>query len=338
MADAICYFPESPTTRPLDLTTQESSVLSSDHKSALPVTNKPRAIHYFPDLDGDSDAEFAFDISDGDTQTAVQTLRQKISQELVLNEAYLEAIAALEDLSEDKQKLSVLIESIITETIIATVHQIKTAPEIVQIESPDAPPRLPGYLKHLPLPGFDASAKPTPEVLYAKERHLTLQKIGQILKDTRQKKAISRSQLSQATHVLTRHIDALEEGNFDQLPEDLYVKGFIRHLGNALALDGTALAETFPTLSGKRSAKVTTPNAEQRFVTEAGRYVGYAALITGAVSGLSWSLHQSLPDSDPAQFITPTAPAIDQVTEEQATEIVQKSAKIAPPETMKMPQ
>lgn len=324
---------------PIDLSTQGSSVRGSEHKLESPVKDKPRSIHYFPDLDGESDAEFAFDITDEDTQNAVQTLRHNISQELVLNEAYIEAIAALEDLSEDKQKLSILIESIITETVVATVHQIKAAPDIVQLESSDSH-RFPDYLKkHLPLlSSIDSPAEPTPEVTYAKERHLKLKKIGQILKETRQRKEISRSQLNQTTHVLTRHIDALEEGKLDQLPEDLYVKGFIRHLGNALSLDGAALAETLPNPPGKMSAKVIIPSTEQRFATEAGRYVGYAALITGAVSGLSWSLHQSLPDSDPAQFITPTAPAIDQVTEKQATAIVQKSAKIAPPEVMGIPQ
>lgn len=338
MADSICYFPESPTKLQLDITKKQLLANSSDHKSESTVTEKPYAIHYFPDQDKDSNVEFAFDITDEETQHAVQSLRQDISSELVLNQAYIEAIAALEDLSEDKQKLSALIETIITETVVATVHQIKEAPETVQLESFDSPSRLPSYLKHFSLPTLDSSAKPKPEVTYAKDRHLKLKKIGQILKETRQRKAISRSQLNQTTHVLTRHIIALEEGKFDQLPEDLYVKGFIRHLGNALSLNGTALSETLPTPPGKMSAKVITTNTEQRFATEAKRYVGYAALITGAVSGLSWSLNQSLPDSDPSQFMTPIAPSIDQVTEKQATEIVQKSATIAPPEVMAIPQ
>ncbi|NJN73500.1 MAG: hypothetical protein HC799_12185 [Limnothrix sp. RL_2_0] len=337
MADSICYFPESPTKPQLDITKKQPPANSPDHKSEPLATDKPRAINYFPDLGKSSDEELAFDITDEDTQNAVQILRQDISRELVLNQAYIEAIAALENLSEDKRQLSVLIETIITETIVATVHQIKAAPETVQLESVDTP-RLPDCFKHLSLPMLGSPAQPAPEVIFAKKRHLKLKKIGQILKETRQKKAISHSQLSQATNVLTRHIDALEEGKFDQLPEDLYVKGFIRHLGNALSLDGAALADTLPTSPDQMSAKVVTPNAEQRFATEAGRYVGYAALITGAVSGLSWSLHQSLPDSDPAQVISPTAPVIDQVTEDQATEIVQKSTKIAPPEVMKLPQ
>jgi len=335
MADSICYFPESPTKHQLDITKKQSPIKRSDHKSESLVTEKPEVIHYFPDLDGENDAKRVFDVIDEETQNAVQTLRQNISSKLVLNQSYIEAIAALEDLSEDKHKLSNLIETIITETIVATVHQIKEAPETIQLESSTAH-RLPGYLKHLPLPALDSSEKPAPEVLYAKERHLKLKKIGQILKETRRRKAISRSQLNQATHVLIRHIDALEEGKFDQLPEDLYVKGFIRHLGNALSLDGAALAETLPPPMDKMSAQVITPNKEQRFATEAGRYVGYAALITGAVSGLSWSLNQSLPDSNPTQFMTPTAPSMDQVTEDQKAEIVQKSTNITPPEVMEI--
>ncbi|MGB2925064.1 MAG: helix-turn-helix domain-containing protein [Limnothrix sp.] len=340
MANAVCYFPESSVRDQQNQVTVKQDEKTPDFRADQPASPEALAsqtIRYFPELEGDSTVEDPWDFDDFDTKTAVKTLSQNISCELVLNQAYIEAIAALEDLSEDKKQLTTLIETIISETVAATVHQIKQDPTTVQLEQPQSPWHSSGYLKHLPIPNLDPAAKQKQEdASYEKERHLKLKKIGHILKESRQRQSISRNQLNQTTHVLTRHINALEDGHFDQLPEDLYVKGFIRHLGNALNLNGDALANTLPTPKDQMSAKVIVPRAEQRFATEASRYLGYAALITGAVSGISWSLGQAQSSANP-ELMLPATPAIDQVTEEETTEIVQTTTNVAPPEMMKMP-
>lgn len=41
-------------------------------------------------------------------------------------------------------------------------------------------------------------------------------------------------------------MEAIENGNWELLPEDVFVRGFIRLMGNALGFNGTALAASLP--------------------------------------------------------------------------------------------
>ena len=67
-------------------------------------------------------------------------------------------------------------------------------------------------------------------------------------------------------------------------------------------LNGEAIAATFPMPKKAESRYQTTKKVEDKWTTEAGRYVGYTALMMGAVSGLSWSLNQSQQPATPANL------------------------------------
>lgn len=59
--------------------------------------------------------------------------------------------------------------------------------------------------------------------------------VGEILSRTRRQKGFSLNDLSQRTKIDPRHIQALENNDFQKLPPTTFIKGFIRNL--ALALD-----------------------------------------------------------------------------------------------------
>ncbi|MGB7440164.1 MAG: RodZ domain-containing protein [Coleofasciculaceae cyanobacterium] len=74
-----------------------------------------------------------------------------------------------------------------------------------------------------------------------------LQKIGAYLRQIRQEQSIPIEQVATKTFISSRLLTALEEGRSEQLPEPIFVQGFIRRYGDYLNLDGMALAQTFPT-------------------------------------------------------------------------------------------
>ncbi|NEU76345.1 hypothetical protein PI95_028450 [Hassallia byssoidea VB512170] len=129
--------------------------------------------------------------------------------------------------------------------------------------------------------------------LAAEQRIETLQKIGQQLRQARESQGLSLEQLKVYTHIPIYHMEAIENGNVELLPEDVYLRGFIRVMGNALGLDGTSLIADLP---APEIAKAIVPISSKLKNSSPGLglnvrpvhlYVGYTALVAGAVGGLS---------------------------------------------------
>lgn len=77
-----------------------------------------------------------------------------------------------------------------------------------------------------------------------------VKEIGAYLRQRRQDLSMSIEEVSAKTLIRAGVLKALEAGQLDQLPEPIFVQGFIRRYGDVLHLDGIALAKTFsPSIS-----------------------------------------------------------------------------------------
>lgn len=72
-----------------------------------------------------------------------------------------------------------------------------------------------------------------------------METIGQILKNAREKKGLTIEELEASTHIVARFIKALENEEFDVLPGEIYVKGFIKNLSDKLSLDANMVLERY---------------------------------------------------------------------------------------------
>jgi hypothetical protein len=189
----------------------------------------------------------------------------------------------------------------------------------------------------------------------SQERDERLRKIGRELQHARQAHTLTVRQLYHQTLVQPHHIQALELGRFDQLPEDVYVRGFIRLLGDALGLDGAAMAASLPAPDPVKSVVPSWQRAKSAGGLLAGGlaggfqlspvhlYLGYTALVAGAVGGLSLMSQPSTAggpiEPNPAASSHSSASGSNQVAETAATPGlkytkigVAVAADIAPPE------
>lgn len=180
------------------------------------------------------------------------------------------------------------------------------------------------------------------------EREDRLRQIGQELQQARQARFLSRQQLHRQTLVPLAHLEALETGHIEQLPEDVFVRGFIRRLANALGLDAAGMVASLPAPDPVKSVVP----SWQRPLTESGMqlrtghlYVGYTALMASAVGGLSWMSGQATPgaiaEPDPAALSPKTVSESIQPAEPTATpgltsgkNRVAAGSDIAPPEAL----
>ncbi|MFW2176535.1 MULTISPECIES: RodZ domain-containing protein [unclassified Moraxella] len=73
----------------------------------------------------------------------------------------------------------------------------------------------------------------------------TNQSLGQLFKTTRQQKGLSVDDVVAQTFILKRHIEALEDNNYEALPQPTFTKGFASTYGRFLGLDNQQINQLF---------------------------------------------------------------------------------------------
>ena len=151
---------------------------------------------------------------------------------------------------------------------------------------------------------------------FDQEQVQKLAEIGTQLHNVRSQKRLSLPDVAAKTMVQERFLEAIEKGQPEELPEALYVRGFIRRYAELLGLNGVELSERFPL--GRESLASSNAN----FSTGSGTalrpwhlYLLYAAIILAAGTALSYVVsRQSAPSKSSA-----VAPAASTAPKPKAT-------------------
>lgn len=172
----------------------------------------------------------------------------------------------------------------------------------------------------------------------AEKRAAMLQEIGQTLREAREAQGMSLEQLNLKTYIPIHQLRALELGQADKLPEDVYIQGFIRRIAPVLKVEASELQGYIKPLQAPKSAVPSWYQTESSpaQLQPVHLYMGYAALMAGAAGGLMWMSQQphslqwspDLSDLQPSSVVQPTADA-DAIAPPQAV----GGGAIASPET-----
>ena len=173
-----------------------------------------------------------------------------------------------------------------------------------------------------------------------------LQEISNQLRQQRESKDITLEQLAARTYIPLRALRALDAGQAEQLPEPIFVQGFIRRYGEAVGLNGVKLAQEFPTeIAPPPPPQPVEPEpqsqAENKFAIAPGDWQKPTAIAVGALMGLGllgWGLVALLTPDKPTP-VTRTQPSPISQPSPSATQPAapvparpQPAAKIAPVE------
>lgn len=120
-----------------------------------------------------------------------------------------------------------------------------------------------------------------------------LVEIGAYLGEVRQLQELSLETVASITKIPVRTLQAIEAGHLEQLPEPVYIKGFIRRYADAIGADGAEIANAFPTAAIIKPVKPTWKSTFKAQLRPLHLYVLYMLLVVGAVSGLSYVLNRS---------------------------------------------
>jgi cytoskeletal protein RodZ len=128
----------------------------------------------------------------------------------------------------------------------------------------------------------------------------TLTELGERLRQFRQNQGLSLEYVAGTTMIPVRLLRAIEEADLSQLPEPIYIQGFIRRYADAIGMDGLEFASAFPAQAVPKVVKHSWRGSIGAQLRPLHLYLIYMALVVGAVSGLSYLLNRSTPQ--PVQY------------------------------------
>lgn len=72
-----------------------------------------------------------------------------------------------------------------------------------------------------------------------------MDELGHILREARENKGLTLEEAQEATRINARYLEALETGQYDQLPTAVHVRGFLRNYARFLGLDPAPLLDRY---------------------------------------------------------------------------------------------
>lgn len=96
-----------------------------------------------------------------------------------------------------------------------------------------------------------------------------MSELGQLLKNTRLEQGISLDELQEVTKIRKRYLECIEEGDYNALPGNFYVRAFIKSYAEAVGLDPGEVLSLYQNVIPKTSSTIVTENiAPKRSVTK----------------------------------------------------------------------
>lgn len=74
-----------------------------------------------------------------------------------------------------------------------------------------------------------------------------MRELGEYLRREREARGISLDEIQEITKIRVRYLEAIERGEFADIPGETYVRGFLRNYARAVGLDGQAVLERYKT-------------------------------------------------------------------------------------------
>ncbi|MEH2276238.1 MAG: helix-turn-helix domain-containing protein [Nostoc sp.] len=129
-----------------------------------------------------------------------------------------------------------------------------------------------------------------------------LKEITTHLRQVRQEKSIRIEEIAAQTLIRAGILLALEEERFEELPEPIFVQGFIRRYGDALGLDGNALSHTLISNLVCQDSNNDHKDSDNKPNTYIPLVVTYILLLVAASAGLLYILN---PPQITSESLTP---------------------------------
>ncbi|MEA5503498.1 RodZ domain-containing protein [Halotia wernerae UHCC 0503] len=144
-----------------------------------------------------------------------------------------------------------------------------------------------------------ADEQPTPSL--EQQQTEKLAQMGAQLWASRQEKGFSLEEMVGLTKIPRRLLQAIEEGNLENLPEPIYIQGLIRQFADVLGFNGTEFSRNFPVAVQQVNLQTTGKTRSMGQFRPIHLYLLYIFVIVCSVSSLSQLLNNAVLKADNSQ-------------------------------------
>ncbi len=276
----------------------------------------------------------------------VRSLLNQIETELQRSEVFRRAVQNLEETQQEgASSAQFLLKAVGREAIrLSMRHFVSQEPSETTMVS-EISNRMPEVDSHstqsieVPditklVPGWQKRSKVEQKVDVVKqEQHRSIARLGEQIRRAREARAMTLAELHTQTMVPLHQLHSLEAGHGDHLPEDIYLRGFVRRIATALNLNAEQLLDNLPAPNPVQSVIPSwqRPTKTKGFslgfnlgglaLHPVHLYFGYAALMAG---GIAWLAHQPAPSAPPGAI------NLDNIQMEKSTQQIQRSQQQSP--------
>ena len=168
--------------------------------------------------------------------------------------------------------------------------------------------------------------------------------VGYTLRQERERQNLSISDIEQGTSIRATYIEAIENGEYDQLPGKVYTKGFIKNYAKFLGLDADSVAKEFaadmheleetpepapveqPAQAPEKPVEIKPAKPEKKPLGHSiqmenrgvpGKFIAAAVVLLAVVAGGAWAFFSGTEGNDVAK-VTPPPPQEQPVAPEPA--------------------
>ncbi|MBD2504627.1 helix-turn-helix domain-containing protein [Anabaena azotica] len=168
-----------------------------------------------------------------------------------------------------------------------------------------------------------------PQLSLEQQRAEKLAELGAQLWAARQEKSLSLEEMVAMTKIPWRLLQAIEEGNLNDLPEPIYIQGLIRQFADALGFNGAEFSSEFPVVSPQKKLQPVGESKSISLLRPFHLYLLYIFVIICSISSLSQLLnHAALKaDQETTPLINQEAVAADAPPKPIKTESVSDITK-----------
>ncbi|WP_320008261.1 helix-turn-helix domain-containing protein [Maridesulfovibrio sp.] len=162
---------------------------------------------------------------------------------------------------------------------------------------------------------------------------MDLKELGSLLKEERERQGLTVEQIMEITKVSRVNIIAIENGDRDEFPHEVYAKGFIKNYAKSLGLDSEEIGKNFSqimasgiTESPREKEEISQPDYSVTPKKGYGVTIFLVLILVAVVGGLVYYLHDNSYFSGNKAANTEVA-AVEEVVEEAPAPVVEEKSE-----------
>ena len=146
-----------------------------------------------------------------------------------------------------------------------------------------------------------------------------IENFGSYIKHERELRGVPLEEISRITKIHIRFLEALEDNRFDELPGEVFIKGYIRSYANIIGSDVDEMLNSYEESIGNKLIEKG-PNSQSKSTNTVKKYIGFVIAGLSILALLFFSKFIVLDKNNPTEkIVKPSSSILDAATKKEVS-------------------